>query len=113
MRAEIPFQFFAGDKLLPAGEYEVYINPASYELQIRSFSNSAGMFVSLSRTELTRPSADRGKLVFHKYGSHYVLRRAWVPDRAQGFELPKSNTEREMAKAAAKVELASVRVSSR
>lgn len=113
MRVQVPFQFLAGDKLLPAGEYEVEYDPASYRMTVRSFSNSAGMFLSVGRTELARPAEDKGTLVFYKYGSHYVLRRAWLPDRTQGFELPKSNRERELAKVTVKVELASVRVSSK
>lgn len=111
MRAQVPFQFLAGEKLLPAGEYEVELAPTSNRMTIRLMDGSAGLFLPISYNELTRPTADQGKLVFYKYGSHYVLRRVWNSGSVQGFVLPKSNTEREMAKATAQVELASVRVS--
>lgn len=111
MRAQVPFQFLAGDKLLPAGQYEVELNPTSNRMTIRPMDGGAGMFLSIGSTELTRTTADRGTLVFYKYGSRYVLRRVWNSGSVQGFEFPKSNTEREMAKATAKVELASVRLS--
>lgn len=111
MRMQVPFQFLAGDNLLPAGEYEVELAPTLNRMTIRPMDGSAGLFLPIGATQLTRLTPDKGKLVFYKYGSHYVLRRVWNSDSVQGFELPKSNTEREMAKATAQVEQASVRLS--
>jgi hypothetical protein len=36
--------------------------------------------------------------VFHKYGNHYFLRQVWSPGQSEGYELPASKVERELAR---------------
>ena len=47
-----------------------------------------------------KSAADTGRLVFHGYGNVRVLQSMWIGGRAEGVELPKSKTERELARVA-------------
>jgi hypothetical protein len=51
--------------------------------------------------------------VFHRYGNAYFLSQVWNAENQRGYRLPKSKTEREMARNAGRTELASVRATVR
>ena len=99
---QIPFDFVAGKKTLPAGEYTVKPTLATRVTLIR---NAAGRreFTTISTIAVpaeTMPTA--AKLVFHKYGDQYFLSQVWTPERNLGGELPESRAERELARNASK-----------
>jgi hypothetical protein len=93
--ANIPFEFSAGAKTLPAGKYTIAcVNPTSDQkvLQIRSLDgrNSA----VLQMHSVNGKTQEGAKLVFHRYGDRYFLAQAWTPADNIGMEAPKSRAER-------------------
>ncbi|MFB3827904.1 MAG: hypothetical protein ACE15B_14125 [Bryobacteraceae bacterium] len=99
VRADIPFQFLAGDQVLPAGSYQVRFDPEFRKIQFHSPESTATLFLltkSFKRPEGAQ--ADTGLLVFHKYGNVYALRNVWNPRQAKGYAAPVSKVERELAR---------------
>lgn len=99
MKVDVPFAFNAGNKLLPAGTYYVRTDAQDNRMEIQLGGTAIGAFLP-ARPALRATAPERGTLVFHKYGEHYVLRRVWTASHRSGYELPMSNAEREMARLA-------------
>jgi hypothetical protein len=108
--AKIPFEFVVGDKSLPAGEYGVA--PFTSSGQVLRIGSTEDNQTALRLTSpITCASApDNGKLVFHRYGSHYFLTEVWNAGETTGRQLVKSKQqraiEREMAAISSKSESA-------
>jgi hypothetical protein len=108
MRAHIPFQFLAGDSVLPAGTYMVRYDPAFRRVEL--VSRGGLTWARFERQVARRDVATaNGLLVFNKYGTAYALREIWRPGQDRGFQLYRSNAEREMAKGYATAEVATIR----
>src|ERR1700730_1018244 len=91
--ANIPFQFNVGNKILPAGEYQVWsINDSSKVVLIQSQNGKASAMLRMSTVE--RKSQDRTMLIFNRYGNHYFLAQTWVYGATSGLQAPKSRAER-------------------
>lgn len=91
---QIPFDFYVGDRLAPAGKYTVAsLNDDESALRI-SNGRQGG-------TVLTNAASERGegraRLVFHKYGGQYFLRAVWGAD-SMGRKLQESKRERSLRK---------------
>ena len=99
-RFQVPVQFLAGDKMLPAGDYHVVVNPVSRTVEVRLSDGSSGLFLAAIPDQRAVAAPARGRLVFQNYGNVYALREVWVRGDAQGLGLPKSKAERELARAA-------------
>ena len=107
MRVEVPFQFLAGGKVLPAGLYRVALDTATQRMELRMLDRADGIYLSARTTN--RPEAwGQNQLSFHKYGNTYFLRQVVTAGRTS--ELPPSAAEIELAKAN-NVEVAFVRSS--
>ncbi len=96
LRAAIPFNFHAGDKLMPAGEY--FIHEQSPVVFLRTFD-----VASLSRALMTVGAAGRdpsheSKLVFNRYGSEYFLSTIWDSFSEDGRQVLRTAREKELAK---------------
>ena len=77
IRAKIPFDFFVGDKKLPAGEYT--LGPASGAIDsgielVRSVDASASA-LRVAHNVVASTAKDRGTVVFHKYGDYQHKQR--------------------------------------
>jgi hypothetical protein len=97
IQADVPFQFLAGGKVLPAGSYRVDFDPIAHRVVLRSVDGKAG--VQAWTTNVCRKGApDRGALMFHQYGKTYVLRQAALAGRTEAAELAWSKAERQMAR---------------
>jgi hypothetical protein len=94
LKCQVPFSFTVNGKTLAAGTYDVSTTAAM--LSIRRFGGE-GAFAVTNAVE-SRNGNDV-KLVFHKYGSRYLLREVWVGG-GMGRVLPPSRLERELAAAA-------------
>ena len=93
--ANVPFDFWLGLKLMPAGEYSIY-HTASGAVWIRGEGGEATSIVFLPQ-RISRPNAhDEGKLEFTRYGNTYFLSQIWNPYRADGYGVPKSSREKEL-----------------
>lgn len=92
-RADIPFEFRAGAKALPAGSYEVSgLNSWAIVLRNRDAGESAAILA-----QEVAPGTDSGDatLVFHRYGDRYFLTQVRMPNLTRDF--PMTKLERELA----------------
>lgn len=90
----IPFDFCAGGKTLPAGDYYVRFNlDGAPVMRIESRSSSASIHL-LTHSVQSNRIQDGSKLVFTKYGEQLFLSQAWSAGRSTGEELIKTNRER-------------------
>lgn len=97
LKANIPFNFVVGNRVLPAGEYLLNsILPGSGVVALRDQDVPSTTAVGTIPCSLAAPSKT-SKLVFHRMGNEYFLYQIWVEGRATGRELPKSRIEVEMA----------------
>jgi hypothetical protein len=80
LRAHIPFQFLAGDSVLPAGTYLVRYDPAFRRVELVS---RGGLTWARFERQVARHNAAtaNGLLLFNKYGTAYALREIWRPGR--------------------------------
>lgn len=98
VKANIPFEFVAGDQVLPAGEYLITREGSSGQvLLIRSNDHNEAKFATAFNCSSARP-ANSTRLVFHTMGGRYYLYQVWRQGFDQGRELPKSKTELRLAK---------------
>jgi hypothetical protein len=95
--ADIPFEFHSGSEMMPAGRYDIQ-ELSDHVLILRPSNQHRSQFLIAIRAERLRPSA-QGKLVFHRYGSHYFLYQIWSPNLSSGLELTKSHAEKETLRA--------------
>jgi hypothetical protein len=101
LNANVPFDFIAGGKALPAGHYTVSQGPGAALLVRSQQSDGAGKAAVFA---IATPAYSRGgrhdsRLVFHRYGNTYFLSEVWGPG-SDGKELPATIQERQLAVAA-------------
>lgn len=95
IRANIPFEFSVGDKLLPAGEYRIQqVNPSSdvVMLQIANANGEARVMVRVQ--SMRARDTNRTELVFNRYGSSYFLSTLAIEGSVDAWQAPKSHAER-------------------
>jgi hypothetical protein len=103
LTANIPFEFMASQRTLPAGEYSVesLILNAPGIMCIRSEDSHYGVFVLSnplgSPADKTREEA---RLVFHRYGNQYFLSEVWGGYLHDGLVIPMSKAERALTETA-------------
>jgi hypothetical protein len=94
--AQVPFEFVAGNKHIPAGRCA--IQTATMDgttLMIRNAGAKVGLFASASRVE-TRNAAGAYAMVFHKHGNQYFLRGIKLQGSRMTYQLPESKAEAEL-----------------
>ena len=94
--ASIPFEFTAGNRILPAGDYTIS-RPENTPgmMLIRSEDRHAAVFFGVENTySLQIPR--QTELVFNEVGDRYFLSQIWVAGENLGRELPKPRAEREL-----------------
>jgi hypothetical protein len=94
-QAAIPFAFRVGERILPAGEYN--ISHSNGVLFIREASGDHSVIVITNSAHLSDRSPN-SRLSFHRYGENYFLANVWTQGSSDGCELPKSRTEKEFAR---------------
>ena len=93
LTASIPFEFKAGNKTLPAGEYVVrQVNGSSRILHLRSKDGRTNAMVQV--IPVTGGIQKSAKLIFHRYGNRYFFAQAWMVGESSGLEAPKTLRER-------------------
>lgn len=95
LRAEIPFAFYVGDKLMSAGEYDLTNNVAHRVTLVRDTEWKDGaMILALINTKAEAPKTST--LVFRKYGENrYFLGEIWHAGEREGIAYSKSKREKE------------------
>ena len=91
----VPFDFVAGEKQMPAGRYTVrrIRSDAESALLIRS-EDGRSTAVVLTNTGEANPRA--AALVFRQHGDRYFLAEVSMPGTASVRELPKTGAERRL-----------------
>jgi hypothetical protein len=94
VRANVPFDFTVGDKLLPAGTYT--IKKASDQLIVITNHDKPIAMLSLVNQDSHR-SPNGGKLMFHKYGNQYFLSEILCEWANMNLQVPQSKMEKKTA----------------
>jgi len=89
-RADVPFDFVVGDKVLSAATYDIS-SVAANALVIRARDGKSALF---QIQPADAKYSMQAMLVFHKYGDRYFLYQIWDADR-HGIQLRESKLERE------------------
>jgi hypothetical protein len=98
VRANVPFSFSVGSKVLPAGEYNIgSIGTSTHTLLVKANHGNASMMVNTNSAQ-SFEGAQKTKLVFNRYGSQYFLAAIWTQGSSSGRQLPKSSREKELAR---------------
>ena len=71
VKANVPFDFYAGTRQMPAGTYFFKIDAESSNVLI-SDQEGHGMF--LMRNDIGNSQSDKASLVFEQMGDHYFLK---------------------------------------
>jgi len=102
MRATLPFPFQIGDKVLEAGNYVVEIDKQSRTIVFHNGVEYASVAVGLPSAYRDEHDVLNGRLQFVDYGKAHVLRKIWARGESKGYAIQESNSEREIARNAAK-----------
>ncbi len=93
---QVPFEFVAANKIVPAGEWVVQIAIEEVNvLDIRNAHTNAGVFSTSSRSEAKQP-ASHYALVFRRYGDRYFLSEISLQGSKIGYRLRESKAEAEL-----------------
>ena len=92
MKVNVPFNFVAGAKTLPAGQYQVQTDGPSV-VWIRSADFKTTLNLIPNSTEDAQMNGVAA-LKFNRYGDRYFLSQIWTGSN-RGKELPRSRAERE------------------
>jgi len=98
LRANIPFDFYAGDKTMPAGEYQIHGEGLWVTVHPVNATNPITTFTTISAF-----GADRNRdpqLDFQRYGNTYFLKAIWKGYGSDGRELVPEAGEKRLAKKA-------------
>ena len=96
MTVTVPFEFAAGDKVLPAGDYTVQVNPERGSVVLRGEGHRSQILLTIRKESRTVPVL--GKLVFQRYGASFFLAEVWSQNNATGATLAPSSREKELAR---------------
>ena len=96
MTVTVPFEFAAGDKVLPAGDYTVQVNPERGSVVLRGEGHRSQILLTIRKKSRTVPVL--GKLVFQRYGTRFFLAEVWSQNNATGATLAPSAREKELAR---------------
>lgn len=100
--AQIPFEFTAGERVLPAGKYFMTtVNPSSDQRVIKLTAVGSGESVMLGMRAITVTATEHSSLLFHRYGERYFLSTATTSGETTAMQAVRSEAEREAFKALA------------
>jgi len=103
VKANIPFDFIAGKKTLPAGEYTIERGTSNQRdlLLIRSADNRHALFLWAMDT-IARKTPTETDLIFNRIGDEYFLSKIWIAGEDTGREIREPRAERELERGLAK-----------
>ncbi len=96
LEATVPFDFHAGKRIMPAGEYLFDVDNAGLiwitadQTGLRSVVGSTGVGGG--------PFPPDAKLIFHRYGDTYYLAEVWREDSSGGRRISQTPGEQELAR---------------
>ncbi len=96
VKADVPFEFSAGQGMLPAGNYAITQN--GIQAAVTLSSGRRGVQIMLPQTIEFLDHQDATKLVFHRYGDQYFLAEIWSGLDGSVRKLNVNPQERQLAK---------------
>jgi hypothetical protein len=100
VRANVPFDFTVGNKLLPAGTYTIK-EQSDHVILITNHDKPIAALSLVNGDSNTSPNG--GKLKFHRYGNQYFLSEILCEQADMNLQVPTSKTERTTALQEARV----------
>lgn len=99
VKVTVPFEFIAGDTVLPAGDYDVQSTGpwGGKALPIHNVTSNAGTLLLSNSCQLAKTS-DSNKLVFYRYGQKYFLAEVWTVNTNIGRQMPVNQRQTELAR---------------
>jgi hypothetical protein len=99
LRAHVPFRFYAGDTLLPAGTYTLRVPDRAEPDWLVLESADSRLAVHLDSQDAAAESTPtEAYLVFHRFGDKAFLSEVWIDGRVLGYVIPASHTQLEAEK---------------
>lgn len=96
IKAQVPFDFYVGDRQIPAGEHAVKTLTGD-EAALRIGDGRRGATVLTNGARAKGDGEGRPRLVFHRYGDQYFLAAVWGTGNS-GRVLRESKRERSLRK---------------
>ena len=97
MKVDVPFDFSAGDRSYPAGEYTLSsMSNNNAIIRIGGNPETSDAYIPSNTCSVSRPSSQT-KLVFHRVGPNYFLYQVWIAGNSEGRQFPLSRTETQLA----------------
>ena len=97
-RANVPFAFKVGKKVMPAGTYTVQSKVGSNIIMVENVQTGTSA-LALGRRE--SPAAKTDKLIFRRYGSQYFLTAILGGKGSPAMVIPTTSREKELEVAVA------------
>ena len=94
--ANIPFAFTADNANLPAGDYTVSVMAPFNLIKLQSKDGRSVAMIAALATPAAGTSG-QSKLVFQRYGSHYILDQIWQEGSSVHRDLRRGEFARELA----------------
>jgi hypothetical protein len=106
LRVDVPFAFEAGNKALPAGQYEIEYMPtgSGIVLRIQQVNGNERLLVSTAY-RVSRDPKSHAQMVFHRYGEDYFLAEI-CNGNGSGLQLSESKLEKEARSSEARIVVA-------
>jgi hypothetical protein len=96
MRASIPFDFQAGNTLMPAGEYRIHCQDSV--VFVRGADTGRPVSILITNRTVGRGPVQDARLEFNRYGNDYFLTAVWNSVTQSGRQMLPTARERELAK---------------
>ncbi len=97
-RFAIPFQFLAGDQMMPAGQYSVRLDLGTRTQNLRHESDQSMSSLRVIPGKRSLDQVEEGRLLFKAYGNAGVLAKVWTRGGDDASDLPVSKAERELVR---------------
>jgi hypothetical protein len=98
LRIKIPFDFTAGNQMLPAGVYNVSsLGTDLSMLQIKNQNLHRGIAIVRTVSKEANDHNPDSRLVFNRYGDQYFLSQVWSAGQTGAYTVPRSSREKELA----------------
>ena len=109
--ATIPFNFLAGNKEMPAGEY-TFVAQGAGITEIIKLRKTGGKSTAVVRARpgQTGSSEGAGKLIFYRYGHNYFLSQVFGVGNSPSYTVPRSKMQDRLAKAGSKQDVVAIDV---
>ena len=97
VKANIPFDFYAGEKALPAGDYTLRVEGSFRHITFVLPDGTAERMI-LGAASQAAPSEDASVIVFHRYGDRYFIKNLTLAGTTERFNLWEGGPERDAAR---------------